>query len=256
MRTICVINHKGGVGKTTTAVNLAAGLARLDKSVLLIDLDPQSNVSLSLQIEGDDSLYEALSGKVPIQQCVKNLGKNLDVITSRENLAKAEYYLANQPNSQTLLKNLLSQLTDYDYMIIDCPPSLGILNQNVLAFCKEAFVPTSTDFMGVDALKKMNLIISKVNESYGNDIKITKIIPTLFDRRNKICKESLEEMNNLFPGIVSTPIRMNSKLKEAPKFGKSIFRYARSSPGAKDYAMLADEVFDMGSIRIVQQVVA
>ena len=101
----------------------------------------------------------------------------------------------------------------------------------------------------------MNAIVSKINDSYDHDIRITKIVPTLFDRRNKICKQTLEEMKNEFSELVSTPIRMNSKLKEAPKYGKSIFSYSRSSAGAKDYGKLVDEVLDMGSIRIVQEVV-
>jgi chromosome partitioning protein len=255
MRTICIMNHKGGVGKTTTAVNLAAGISRNDKEVLLIDLDPQSNVSLSLNIDTSHNLYEALTGKIPIKDCIQHLGKNLDVITSSESLVKAEYYLSNQPNSALLLKELLGSISGYDYILVDCPPSLGVLNQNVLAFCKEIFIPTSTDFFGLDALKKMNVIVDKINDNYNHDIKITKIIPTLFDKRNKICKETLEEIRNDYPGVVSEPIRNNSKLKEAPKYGKSIFKYARSSPGAKDYAKLSDDVLEMGSLRIVQEAV-
>lgn len=250
MRTICIINHKGGVGKTTTAINLASGLSRKGKRVLLVDLDPQGNVDVSLQIEPPHTLYEVLTGKISIQKCIFNLAKNFDVIPSSETLVKSEYYLARQDSSKLLLKELLSSVGGYDYMLLDCPPSLGILNQNALAFAKEAFVPTSTDFLGVDALKKMVPIISKINETYGNDIKLTKIIPTLFDKRNKICKEMLKKIETDFKSIASTPIRMNSKLKEAPKFGKSIFSYAPSSPGAKDYSALVDEVISMKGIKV------
>ena len=140
MRSICVINHKGGVGKTTTAVNLAAGLSRNNKSVLLVDLDPQSNVGLSLQVETPYSLYDALEGNIPVKRCIKNLAKNFDVLVSKENLIKTEYTLANNPGSRMLLRDLLRSIEGYEYIIIDCPPSLGLLNQNVLAFCKEAFI--------------------------------------------------------------------------------------------------------------------
>ena len=256
MRTICIMNHKGGVAKTTTAVNLAAGLSRQDKHVLLVDLDPQSNIALSLDVKANFTMYDALTGNVPIENCIVTLAKNFDVITSKETLVKAEYYLSNQSNSHLLLKDVLGSLKGYDFILVDCPPSLGILNQNILAFCKEIFVPTSTDFLGFDALKKMRLIVSKINESYGHDIKITKVIPTLFDRRSKICKETLRDMHEAFPKLVSSPIRTNSKLKEAPKYGKSIFKYAKSSPGAKDYGKLVEEVLAMGSLRIVEEVVA
>jgi len=254
MRTICVINQKGGVGKTTTAVNLAAGLSRNDRKVLLVDLDPQGNVFSSLKVNSDYDIYDAMTGKQDIVNCISNAAKNFDVITSKETLIKAEYYLAAQSESRLLLKGLLERIDMYDYILVDCPPSLGLLNQNAMAFCREAFVPASTDPLGYEALKKMRVIVKQINENYGHDIKITKVIPTLFDKRNKICKETLSEMKDEFAGLVSSPIRVNSKLKEAPKYGKSIFSYASSSPGAKDYAKLVEEVMEMGSMRIVQEV--
>ncbi|MBD3304454.1 AAA family ATPase [Candidatus Woesearchaeota archaeon] len=247
MRTICIMNHKGGVGKTTTAINLAAGLSRQDKKVLLIDLDPQGNIDLSLKVNAEHDLYDAMTGKIMLNSCIVNLAKNLDIISSKETLAKAEYYLYRQEESKLVLKQLLSQLHGYDYILIDCPPSLGILNQNALAFCKEVFVPTSTDFLGFDALKKMKEIVSEINDAYGNNAQITKIIPTMFDKRNKICKQTLKEIQESFGNKTSQPIRMNSKVKEAPKHGKSIFKYAKSSPGAKDYGQLVYEVVAMES---------
>jgi|SRR3989338_6830143 len=256
MRTICVINQKGGVGKTTTAVNLAAGLSRRDKRVLLIDLDPQGNVFSSLKVEAEYDIYDALTGKQDILNCISTVAKNFDVITSKETLAKAEYYLATQQESRLLLKRILEKINNYDYILVDCPPSLGLLNQNALAFCREAFIPASTDPLGYEALKKMRLIVSQINEKYGHDIKITKVIPTLYDQRIKICSEMLREMKNQFGTTVSMPIRANSKLKEAPKYGKSIFAYAKSSPGAKDYGKLVEDVLEMGSLRVVQEVVA
>ena len=245
MRTICIINQKGGVGKTTTAVNLAAGLSRKERKVLLVDLDPQGNVDSSLKIKAEYDLYDAMTDRQDILSCITNVAKNFDVITSKENLIKAEYYIAKHENSGSILKELLGKIKNYDYIIVDCPPSLGLLNQNALSFCKEAFIPVSTDYLGYDALQKMQIILEEVNKSYNHDIKITKIIPTLFDKRNNICKDTLAEIQNEYTSLTSYPIRINSKLKEAPKHGKSIFSYAKSSPGAKDYEKLVDDVLAM-----------
>ncbi|MBW2967141.1 ParA family protein [Candidatus Woesearchaeota archaeon] len=245
MRPICIMNHKGGVGKTTTAINLAAGLSREGRKVLLLDLDPQGNIDLSLRVGARNNLFDAMKGDVMLSDCIVNVAKNFDIISSTETLTKAEYYLYKNEENKMLLRRMLSTINGYDYLLIDCPPSLGILNQNVLAFVKEVFVPTSTDFLGHDALKKMKSVVMKINESYGNNCEITKVIPTLFDKRNRICKDTLVEIKDEWNGTASEPIRMNSKLKEAPKKGKSIFKYARSSPGAKDYGKLVEEVLSM-----------
>ena len=247
MRTICIINQKGGVGKTTTAVNLAAGLSRNDQKVLLVDLDPQGNIDSSLKLKSEYDIYDALMGRQDILSCITNVAKNFDVITSKENLVKAEYYLANQGETRLLLKEVLGKINGYNYIIVDCPPSLGLLNQNAMAFCKEAFIPVSTDYLGYDALKKMHDVVEQINKNYNGELKITKIIPTLFYKRNKICKETLADIQNEFPQLTSYPIRANSKVKEAPKYGKSIFAYAKSCAGAKDYGRLVEDVMVMGA---------
>ncbi|MBW3015270.1 ParA family protein [Candidatus Woesearchaeota archaeon] len=242
MRKICIYNHKGGVGKTTTAINLAAGLSRYDKRVLLVDLDPQGNIDVALKAGAKSNFYDVMKGNVAVNEAIINVGKNLDVIGSTESLAKVEYYLATQEGLAETFRNVLGEIEGYDFMIIDCPPSLGVLNQNVLAFCDELFVPVSTDYLGFDALMKMPKVVEEINRHYGHNIRISKIIPTLFDRRNRICKDMLAEMKEKFDGLVSDPIHNNSKLKEAPRKGKSIFKYARTSTGAKDYLKLVESV--------------
>lgn len=245
MKTICIFNYKGGVGKTTTAINLAAGLSRKNKKVLLIDLDPQGNVDTSLKTKAEYGLYDALSKKLTIQQCITNVAANLDIITSKENLIKIEHYLSQNSDSRLLLKKMLESVKGYDYLLIDCPPSLGLLNQNALAFAQEVFIPVATDFLSYHALQKMAEIIPEINQHYNHNLKISKIIPTFYDRRNKICKEMLARIQNDFPQLASFPIRQNSKLKEAPMHGQSIFSYAKSSPGAEDYQQLVEDVLQM-----------
>lgn len=244
MRTICIFNHKGGVGKTTTAINLAAGLSRHDKKVLLLDLDPQGNIDLALRAGAKNNFYDVMAGKIEVEEAIVNVAKNFDVIGSTESLAKMEYYLANQEGLADTLREVLGKIDGYDYMIVDCPPSLGVLNQNVLAFCDELFVPASTDYLGYDALMKVPGIVDQIKKHFEHEIKISKIVPTLYDKRNRICKETLRAMQEMFPGKVTNPIRVNSKLKEAPKHGKSIFKYSKSSPGAKDYGALVENVLN------------
>jgi len=244
MKKICIFNIKGGVGKTTTALNLAAGLSRKDKRVLLIDLDPQGNIDASLNLKPENTLFDAVIGNIQLSQAITNVAKNLDIIPSADSLGKLETYLSGQA-SGFQLREMLNTISGYDYIIMDCPPSLGIVNENALTFCNEAFVPVSTDYLGYNALAKMHNIIDKINSKHNTSIKITKVIPTMYDRRNRICKETLIAMQQEFPELVSYPIRYNSKLKEAPKHGKSIFSYAKSSAGAQDYGQLAEDVVAM-----------
>ena len=244
LRKICVINQKGGVGKTTTTINIAAGLSRSDKKVLIIDFDAQGNIATSLNVENDKDIYSILTENADISQCTKNLGKNLDVIPSRETLTKTEVMIAKLPNKEKILKAKLKNLTGYDYVLIDCPPSLGLLNQNALLYAQEAFIPVSTDYLGYDALLKMEKVIKEINSHFKHNLKITKVIPTLFDKRNKTCKDFLDKITSQFYEITSNPIRINSKVKEAPAHGKSIFSYAKSSRGAKDYMELVNLILN------------
>ena len=246
MKKICIFNHKGGVGKTTTAINLAAGLSRKEKKVLLVDLDPQGNVDVSLKAKSECNIYDAMTGKVQIQQCITPIGTNLDILTSSETLTKAEFYMARQDESRLLLKEILNRINNgYDFMIIDCPPSLGLVNQNALAMADEVFVPVTTDFLGLDALRKVEPILDAISRSYGNNPVVTKIIPTMYDKRNKICNDTLAIIQTEFSKQATYPIHVNTKIKEAPMHGMSIFNYDKRSTGAKDYGRLVDDVIAM-----------
>ncbi|MFH1071976.1 MAG: AAA family ATPase, partial [Nanoarchaeota archaeon] len=194
MRKIAVINQKGGVGKTTTTVNIAAGLAKKGFKVLILDLDGQGNISTSLHLKADKDMYNLLVEKLDVDQCVTKVADNLFVIPSNETLEKAEIILSGQPARETILKRQLEDLRGYDYVLLDCPPSLGLLNQNALLFATEAFIPVSTDFLGVNALKKMIHEIETINEIFSHECRISMIIPTMYDRRNKTCKIHLNEI--------------------------------------------------------------
>ncbi|MFT4326315.1 MAG: ParA family protein [Candidatus Woesearchaeota archaeon] len=243
MRKICVINQKGGVGKTTTAVNLGAGLAREGRKVLLIDLDPQGNVSTSLECFPKKDVFDLLFNNAKVEECVTSLGKNLDVIPSKETLTKAETLLQKMENKQFLLREKLQGIQGkYDYIVLDCPPSLGLLNQNAILYSNEAFIPVSTDYLSYDALNKIIEAINDLNMFYDHLCDVSKIIPTMFDKRNKLAKEILNLINSDHYGKVAEPIRVCSKVRESPKKKKSVFNHAPYSRGAKDYSTLVRHV--------------
>ncbi|MBU1975173.1 MAG: ParA family protein [Nanoarchaeota archaeon] len=243
MRKIAIINQKGGVGKTTTAINLAAGLAKRGFKVLILDLDGQGNISTALNINAEKDMYSMLVEKQEPESCMTEVRENISVIPSNDTLEKAEVIMSGQPSRETILKRALQDVRGFDYILLDCPPSLSILNQNALLYADEAFIPASTDFLGLDALRKMLKEIDTINNVFSHECDVTMIIPTMFDGRNKTCKEHHKLMKTEFNGIpISEPIRINSKLKEMPKSGKTIFEYANSSRGAQDYKKLVDLV--------------
>ena len=173
MRKICVINQKGGVAKTTTTINLATALAVNEKRVLIIDLDPQGNIGTCLCVQGEKTIYDLLINDADPYDCIVNVSENLDVITSDSSLAKAELIMAGMTSRETVVRRKLEPIFNYDYIIIDCPPSLSLLKINALLYANEPFVPVSTDLLALDALKKMSQTISEINELFDHDIKIT-----------------------------------------------------------------------------------
>lgn len=242
MRKICIVNQKGGVGKTTTTINIATGLADRKKRVLILDLDAQGNVGTSLCVHSETNMYHMLVEDAKPEDCIVNVNEYLDVIPSDKTLSHAELTLNGVASRETVLKRAMQDVNNYDYVIIDCPPTINLLNQNALVYSTEAFIPVATEYLALDALKKITATIDEMNKLFKLKLKITAIIPTMYDKRVKSCMETLVEIKKGFNGTVTHPIRVNSKLKDAPKKGQSIYEHAKYSRGAKDYRKLVDFV--------------
>ncbi len=250
MRKICILNQKGGVAKTTTSINMAAGLAIADKKVLLLDLDPQGQVSTYFPIkEFRKDMFEFLTNGADVAECIAHIGKNFDVIVSRRDMREAEALLYKQLNGAAILKKKLEGLKGYDYVLIDCPPSVGILTQNALFYCDEVIIPTILEPLSIDSMKKLMKFIGEFGRQTGHHVKVSRILPTMYDKRNRISTNVLAELRNEFYEKVAEPIGINSKLREAPTSQRSIFMYAPSSSGSKDYKRFVNLVIQEETLR-------
>jgi chromosome partitioning protein len=260
MRRIAIINQKGGVGKTTTAVNLAAALAELGQRVCIIDLDPQAHATTHLGIEPDGrsgSMYEALVNSCPLAEIRRQVGDQLWLCGADIDLAAAEVELAGVVGREVILRDLLKQDEDpFDFIFMDCGPSLGVLTLNALTAANEVFIPLQPHFLALHGLGKLLETTSLVARRINPGLEVTGIILCLYESSTRLAQEVTNDLKDYLDRgrhgnvpwararIFETRIRRNIKLAECPSFGQSIFTYAPTCRGAQDYTALAREVLE------------
>ena len=248
---IAVANQKGGVGKTTTSVNLSAAFAEMGKKVLLIDCDPQGNATSGLGIEKDGlelSIYDALINDTPMEEIIIQTQFGLDVVPSVMDLAGAEVELVNLEDKQYRLKKAVELVKEkYDYILIDCPPSLGHVTLNALTAADSVLLPLQCEFYALEGLSQLLSTVQLVQAQLNEKLRIEGLVLTMYDSRTNLAEQVVEEVKMHFSDMVyATKIPRNVRLSEAPSFGKPIFAYASSSKGAQAYMSLAEEVVANG----------
>jgi len=265
MRSIAIINQKGGVGKTTTAVNLSAALAAKGLRVGLIDLDPQAHASLHLGIDLQQSfpsVYDLLTSEKSLRDIWQPVGENLSVASSHIDLAAAEVELAGVVGREVILRDKLElERAEFDYVLIDCPPSLGILTLNALSALDDVFLPLQPHFLALHGLSKLLQTIDLVARRLNDRLRLAGVILCLYDSGTRLAAEVTADVkeffhqerskDNAWQGVhlFQSRIRRNIRLAEAPSFEQSVFQYAPQSAGAKDYQALADEMISLYGLK-------
>ncbi len=241
-----IFNQKGGVGKTTTTINLAAGVARLEKKILLVDMDPQGNASSGLGIidrEELPNLYDIVADDTDVETCVVNVDERLDLLPSNSNLVGVEVLLAQEDNWEHMLDHALQKIeADYDYIFIDCPPSLGFLSVLALVAADRVIIPIQAEYYALEGVSQLFETIQLVIESHNPDLEIEGVILTMVDKRNNLSNQVADEVKNFFGDkLYDNVVPRNVRLAEAPSHGQSIYNYDRLSRGATAYKRISQE---------------
>ena len=257
---ISVVNQKGGVGKTTTSANLGAALAQKGKRVLLVDIDPQSNLTTHLGLGAKEaaegelenysgpefSIYDVLKGHKKLSEVILNRSDRLDIIPSSLYLSAADLELGGVIGRELILRRALAEVQDkYDVIIVDCPPALGLLSLNALAAVEKVIVPVQSEYLALHGVRQLLDTIDKVREIYNPDLVVGGVLICLHDNRKRLARAVADTIRSYFGELVyTTVIRDNVALAEAPSNGQTIFEYSAKSPGAEDYLALAKEALN------------